>query len=32
VIIFHLYPSLSPFDADAKAMKKTAGIPARPDF
>jgi hypothetical protein len=32
VMIFHLYPSMSPFDAEARAMKKTVGVPARPDF
>ena len=32
VMIFHLYPAVGPFDVGARAMRKTAGVPSRPDF
>jgi len=32
VMIFHLYPAVGPFDVEARAMRKTAGVPSRPDF
>lgn len=32
VMIFHLYPSVRPFDVETRAMRKTAGVPSRPDF
>jgi phytanoyl-CoA dioxygenase PhyH len=32
VLIFHLYPALHPFQPGARTMRKTAGVPSRPDF
>jgi hypothetical protein len=32
VLIFHLYPAMSPLEGEVRTVRKTAAVPGRPDF